>query len=346
MNNVFQDLRYAVRQLRKSPGFALTAIVTVGLGVGATTAIFTLVHAVLLKSLPVTKPEELYRIGKKVHCCNWGGYTQFEEFSLFNGELYHRFRDNTPAFSDLAAFQGGSMGLGVRRVGSSQPADTRNGQFVSGNFFKTLGVGAWAGRVLNDADDRPDATPVAVMSYHSWASKYASDPSVVGAAFQFNGKPFTVVGIGAPGFYGAELRGWGNADFWMPLSAELLIGGQRARLNQPDQNWLDIIGRVRPGTDPKALEAQLKVELRQWQDSHLADMGNLDKENLPKQALHLSPGGAGVTGMREQYEDGLGVLLVAAGCVLLIACANLANLLLARGLRNRQQTSVDRKSVV
>ena len=340
MKTVFQDLRYAVRQLRKSPGFAITAIVTLGLGIGATTAIFTLVHAVLLKSLPVTKPEELYRFGSKVHCCNWGGYTQWEEFSLFNGELYRRFRENTPAFSDLAAFQGGTTGLGVRRVGSSQPADTRNGQFVSGNFFRTLGIGAWTGRLLTDSDDQPNAAPVAVMSYHSWVSKYASDPSVVGAAFQFNGKPFTVVGIGAPGFFGAELRGWGNPDFWMPLNAELLIDGDRARLNLPDANWLDLIGRVRPGTDSKSLEAQLRLELHQWQTSHLADMSNLDKEYLPKQAFHLTPGGAGVTGMREAYQDGLRVLLVAAGCVLLIACANLANLLLARGLKNRQQTSV------
>jgi predicted permease len=333
------DLRYAVRQLRKSPGFGLTAVLTLALGIGATTAIFTLVHAVLLKSLPVTQPEELYRIGDKTHCCNWGGYTQWEEFSLFNGELYRRFRDHTPAFSDLAAFQGGSTGLGVRRVGSPQAADTRNGQFVSGNFFRTFGVGAWAGRVLADQDDRPEATPVAVMSYHAWVSKYAGDPSVVGAAFQFDGKPFTVVGVAAPGFFGAELRS-NVPDFWMPLSAELLIDGKFARLNRPSANWLDIIGRVRPGTDPKALEAQLKVELRQWQDSHLADMGNLDKEYLPKQSFHLTPGGAGVTGMREEYEDGLTILLVAAGCVLLIACANLANLLLARGLRNRQQTSV------
>jgi predicted permease len=340
VTNAYQDLRYAVRQLRKSPGFAITAIVTLGLGVGATTAIFTLVHAVLLKSLPVTKPEELYRFGNKVHCCNWGGYTQWEEFSLFNGELYRRFRDNTNAFSDLAAFQGGTTGLGARRVGNTQPADMRNGQFVSGNFFRTFGIGAWTGRMLTDSDDRTDATPVAVMSYHSWVSKYASDPSIVGSVFQFNGKPFTVVGIGAPGFFGAELRGWGNPDFWIPLSAELLIDGDRARLNLPDSNWLDIIGRVRPGTDPKALEAQLRLELHQWQTSHLADMSNQDKEYLPKEGFHLTPGGAGVTGMREEYQDGLRVLLVAAGCVLLIACANLANLLLARGLKSRQQTSV------
>ena len=340
MQTLFQDLRFAARQLRKSPGFTLTAIITLALGIGATTAIFTLVHAVLLKSLPVSKPDELYRIGKKVHCCNWGGYTQFEEFSLFNNELYHRFKDNTPAFVELAAFQGGNAGLGVRRAGSSQAAETRNGQFVSGNFFSTFGVGAWLGRVINPSDDREGAPPAAVMSYHAWKEKYNSDPSVVGSVFLFNNNPFTIVGIAAPGFFGAELRGWAMPDIWMPLADSPLIDGKAARLPQPDANWLDIIGRVRPGTDPKALEAQLRTELRQWQMSHYADLTMQDKEFLPKQQLFLSPGGAGVTGMREQYEQALRILLIAAGCVLMIACANLANLLLARGQRNRQQTSL------
>jgi predicted permease len=340
MNQLMQDVRYGLRQLRKSPGFAITAIVTLALGIGATTAIFTLVHAVLLKSLPVTRPDELYRIGKKVHCCQWGGYTQWEEFSLFNNELYHRFRDNTPAFVDLAAFQGGNTGLGVRRTGTTQVAETRNGQFVSGNFFKTFGVGSWLGRVLNDADDHDGAPSVAVMSYHAWTTKYNSDPTVVGASFQFNNKPFTIVGIAPPGFFGANLRGWAMPDFWMPLSNEPLIRGKLTWLNLPTSNWLDIIGRVKPGTDPKALEAQLRLELRQWQMSHFSDLSMQDKEYLPKQQLYLTPGGAGVTDLREQYEDDLHVLMVAAACVLLIACANLANLLLARGLRSRQQTSV------
>src|SRR3954468_927273 len=122
--DMLQDLRYTLRQLRKSPGFTLTSIITLALGIGATTAIFTLVHAVLLKSLPVTRPDELWRIGKKVHFCNWGGYTQWEEFSLFNNELYHRFKDNTPAFVELAAFQGGVVGLGVRRAGTARQAET------------------------------------------------------------------------------------------------------------------------------------------------------------------------------------------------------------------------------
>src|SRR5262249_18342262 len=158
-----------------------------------------------------------------------------------------------------------------------------------------------------------------------------------GAAFQVNGKAFTVVGIAPPGFFGADLRAYAVPDFWVPLSTEPLLSGQTSRLKEPNQNWLDVIGRGRPGADPKGLESELKLELRQWQTSHLNEMSPQEKEYLPKQAFHLTPGGAGVTDMREQFEDALRLLLTAAGCVLLIACANLANLLLARGLKSRQQ---------
>jgi putative ABC transport system permease protein len=340
MHSLLHDLRHALRQLRKSPGFTLTSVITLALGIGATTAIFTLVHAVLLKSLPVTKPEELWRFGDKVHCCGWGGYTQDEEFSLFNYELYRKFRDNTPAFTDLAAFEGGGEQLAVRRMGNSQPAETRGGQFVSGNYFRTFGIGPWMGRVFSDSDDRDSAPPVAVMSYQTWVAKYGKNPTVIGSAFQINSKPFTVIGVAAPGFFGANLRPGLIPDFWMPLSEEPVLQGETSRLKQPNSNWLDIIGRVRLGTNPKALEAQLKTELRQWQVSHLSDMSQIEKESLPKQQFHLTPGGAGVTGMREYYSQSLYLLLAAAGCVLLIACANLANLLLVRGLKNRQQTSV------
>jgi predicted permease len=340
MHSFVHDVRHALRQLRKAAGFTLTSVVTLALGIGATTAIFTLVHAVLLKSLPVTKPDELWRFGDKVHCCGWGGYTQDEEFSLFNYELYRKFRDNTPAFTDLTAFEGGSENLGVRRMDTNEPAQDRDGQFVSGNYFRTFGIGPWMGRVFTDGDDRDSASPVAVMSYHTWVTKYGKDPSVIGAAFQIDGKPFTVIGVAAPGFFGADLRAGRIADFWMPLSQEPVLEGETTRLKVPNSNWLDIIGRVRPGTNPKALEAQLKTELRQWQVSHLADMSPEEKEILPKQQFHLTPGGAGITDMREYYSQSLYLLFAAAGCVLLIACANLANLLLVRGLKNRQQTSV------
>jgi len=336
------DLRDALRQLRKAPGFTATAVITLALGIGATTAIFTLVHQVMLKSLPVAKPEELWRIGDKVRCCNWGGYTQGEDgdFSLFSWEAYKNFRAHTPEFTDLAALQAGNAALGVRRQGSQAQADTRNGEYVSGNFFKTLGIQPWIGRMMTDADDQEGAPPVAVMSYHIWREKYASDPSVVGASYQINGHPFTVIGVAPPGFYGAKLSGWGMPDFWLPLTAEILIDGDTQRLKRPNGNFLDLLGRVRPGVNPQSLEAKLRVEFHDWLASHVPDMEPGEKELWQQQTLHLIPGGGGVASMKDQYQDGLKLLLAAAGCVLLVACGNLANLMLARGLKDRPQTSV------
>jgi predicted permease len=339
---MLSDLRQALRQLLKAPGFTATAVITLALGIGATTAIFTLVHQVMLKSLPVTKPDELWRVGDKIRCCNWGGYTQGDDgdFALFSWEMYRTFRTHTPEFTDLAALQAGNAPLGVRREGSQAQADTRNGEYVSGNFFRTLGVQPWIGRLMTDEDDQEGAAPVAVMSYRIWKEKYGSDPSVVGAGYQINGHPFTVIGVAAPGFFGAKLAGWGMPDFWLPLTTELLIGGATARLKRPNENFLDLIGRVRPGVNPKSLEAKLRVELHDWLASHLQDMEPGEKQLWQQQTLHLIPGGAGVAAMRDQYQDGLKLLLVAAGCVLLVACGNLANLMLARGLKDRAQTSV------
>lgn len=339
------DLRDAMRQLRKAPGFTTTALVTLALGIGATTAIFTLVHQVMLKSLPVTNPSELWRIGDKDRCCNWGGYTQGDEgdFALFSFEAYRHFREHTPEFVDLAALQAGNAQLGVRRVGSQAPVDTRNGQYVSGNFFRTLGIQPWIGRTFTDEDDKEGAPPVAVMSYRIWHDKYGSDPSVIGAGYQINGHPFTVIGVAPPGFFGAKLAGWGMPDFWLPLTTEILIDGvdgEKPRLKTPQSNFLDLLGRVRPGVNPKSLEAKLRVEFHNWLESHVPDMEPGEKALWQQQTVHLVPGGAGVTALRDEYQDGLKLLLIAAGCVLLVACGNLANLMLARGLKDRGQTSI------
>src|SRR5690349_16289190 len=286
------DLRDAMRQLRKAPGLTTTALITLALGIGATTAIFTLVHQVMLKSLPVTKPGELWRIGDKDRCCNWGGFTQGEDgdFALFSYEAYQYFRSHTPEFTDLAALQAGNANLGVRRVGSAAAVDTRNGEYVSGNFFRTLGVQPWIGRMLTEEDDKEGAPPVAVMSYRIWKEKYGSDPSVVGAGYQINGLPFTVIGVAPPGFFGAKLAGWGMPDFWLPVTAEILItgrGGEKPRVKVPQSNFLDVLGRVRPGTDTKALEAKLKVELHNWLGSHVPDMDPDEKALWEQQTLHL-----------------------------------------------------------
>ncbi|HEV2276796.1 MAG TPA: ABC transporter permease [Acidobacteriaceae bacterium] len=339
------DFRHALRQLRKSPGFTVTVVLTLALGIGATTAIFTLVQQVMLQSLAVTQPDQLWRIGDQARCCNWGGYSQQGEgepndWSLFPWETYELFRANTPGFQDLAALQAGNAALGLRRAGTSATPDTANGQYVSGNFFQTLGVSAWRGRLLTDADDHEGAPPVAVMSFHAWQEKYGSDASIVGSTYQINGHPFTIVGVAPPGFIGAKMNPWGMPDLWMPLTTEPIVDGVTSRLKNPRVEWLDVMGRVRPGTNATALQAQLQSELHGWLASHVADMSPQEKAVWQKQTLRVSPGGAGFSQMRRDYSQGLLLLMVTACCVLLVACANIANLLLARGLRNRQQTAV------
>jgi putative ABC transport system permease protein len=345
LESLLQDVRYALRQLGKSPGFTLTAVLTLALGIGATTAIFTLVEQVMLQSLPVARPDQLWRIGDQPHCCDWGGYSQDSDgeagnWSLFSWEAYKRFRANTPGFQDLAALQAGNMPLGVQRSSSSGPPDTANGQYVSGNFFQTLGVSAWRGRLFFDADDLEGAPPVAVMSFHAWQEKYGSDPSVVGSTYRINRHAFTIIGVAPAGFIGAKMTSWGMPDIWMPLTAEPLMLGTTARIKNTRVDWLDLIGRVRAGTNPKALQAQLQGELQDWLASHLADMSPQEKAVWQKQTLRLSPGGAGFSFLRRDYSEGLLLLMVTACCVLLVACANIANLLLARGLKNRQQMAV------
>lgn len=341
LQDLLQDLSFALRMLRKSPGFTAVAVLTLALGIGATTAIFSLVQQVMLRSLPVARPGQLWRVGDGVGCCYSDGYTQ-NDWNFFSWEAYELFRADTPAFEELAAFQIGENNahLGVRRAGSLAPVQTANGEYVSGNFFETLGIPAWRGRLFTNADDQEEAPPVAVLSFHIWQGKYGSDPSVVGATYDVNGHPFTIIGIAPPGFFGVKIADSDMPDFWLPLTTEPLIAGATSRLNNPRLAWLDLIGRIRAGTNPKALEAQLQVELHQWLASHVPDMTAREKTLWEKQTLHLTPGGAGVSLMRENYKEALWLLLMAAACVLLVACANIANLLLARGLKDRPQTAV------
>ena len=333
LETLIQDTRHALRRLRKSPAFTTTAVLTLALGIGATTSIFTLVHAVILKSLAVANPAELYRLGKESRCCYWGGYSQDKEFSLVSYDLYKYFRDNTKGFAELAAFAASEQLSGVRRAGTSAAAQSYPSEFVSGNYFTMFGVNAYAGRVFTAADDRPGAPPVAMMSYRLWQQSYGSDPSVIGAVFNLSDSPFTVVGITPPGFFGDTLRS-DPPDFFLPLATE---GDD---INKPETHWLDLIGRIRPGAAPVSIEAEMRVELKQWLRSHWAEMSANDRAKFPQQTLFLSPGGAGITSMREEYEHWLQILMMVSAFVLLIVCANVANLMLVRGLERRRQTSL------
>ena len=335
---LLQDVRYALRRLWNSPAFTVTLVLTLALGIGATTSIFTLVDAVLLKSLAVANPDELYRVGKEARCCYWSGYSQENEFSIFSYDLYKHFRDNTHGFAELAAFQGGGNLFGVWRAGRSEASQGYPGEFVSGNYFTMFGIRPYAGRLLTPSDDQPGAPAVAVMSYRLWEQKYGLDPSAIGGAFDLNEKPFTVVGITPPGFFGDKLRSI-PPDFFLPLNTEPYLETD-SNLNQVDSAWLDLIGRIRPGTNPTSIEAEMRVELKRWLRSHWADMSANDRVKLPEQTLFLRPGGAGITSMRDEYEHWLEILMMVSGFVLLIVCANVANLMLVRGMERRRQISL------
>ncbi len=339
LENTVRDTRQALRRLRKSPVFTLTTVLTLALGIGATTSIFTLVHAVLLRSLAVSNPNDLYRLGRKTHCCVWGGYNQSDEFSIVSTELYRHFRDNTKGFAELAAFQAGDWPVGVRRASTGEAAHGYPAEFVSDNYFSMFGVSAYVGRTIGAKDDQASAPPVAMMSYRLWQQKYAMDASIIGSVFNLNDKPFTIIGITPPGFFGDTLRD-SPPDFFLPLETEPLVHGDGSIYHRPNAHWLDLIGRIRPGVKPETLEAQMRIELKQWLRSHWGDMDDNARANFPQQTLYLSAGGAGITSMREQYERWLQILMIVSGFVLLIVCANVANLMLVRGMARRQQTSL------
>jgi predicted permease len=339
MQTLRQDIAYALRQMRLSPVFTLTAMLTLALGIGATTAIFSLINTVMLKSLPVADPASLYRIGDGQDCCvegstqgNWG---------MFSYPFYQVMQKNAPEFTELAAFQAGRWPVSVRRGEADRVAKPLTEEYVTGNYFSTFGLGAFAGRTLTPADDQQSAAPAAMLSYRTWQQQYGSDPSVMGSSFILDGHPFTIVGITPPGFFGETLRS-DPPDVWIPVNQEPLLRGADAHLHH-FQAWLRVIGRAKPGANMSAIVPRMTTLLRQWlvTDSGMPAvwMGDI-KASLPKQQIHLVPAGIGVGEMKADYADSLHILLAVCSLVLLIACANIANLLLARGASRRTQTSV------
>ncbi len=340
MQNLRSTLRYTLRQFRMAPVFTAAATLTLALGIGGTTAIFTIIHAVMLRSLPVSDPALLYRIGDGDDCCVQGGPQ--DRWGMFSFPLYERLKAQTPEFEEVAAFQAGGHRLSVRREGSALAAKSLRSEYVTGNYFSTLGVKAFGGRLLSPNDDKPSAAPVVVLSHRTWQTEYGADPSVVGASFFVDGHPFTVIGVTPPGFFGDTLRG-DPPEIWIPVQQEPLIAGDGALLRQSVGAWLRAIGRLRPGASTAGMAPRLTGVLRQWMEHDSGYPSNWMPDIirvLPKQAINVVPAGAGVGEMKEEYGRSLRILLGVCGMVLLIACANVANLLLARAASRRGQTAL------
>ena len=337
---LIRDVRYTLRQLWAARVFTATAVLTLALGIGGTTAIFTLIHAVMLRSLPVVDPSRLYRIGDGDNCCVQGG-TQ-DRWGMFSYPLFERLKAETPEFEAITAFQAGGGRMSVRRQGVDTTARPLRTEYVTGTYFSTLGVNAFTGRVFTAADDHAAAPPVVVLSHHVWQGTYGGDPAVVGSTLAIEGQAFAVAGVTPPGFFGETLRA-DPPDLWIPLQHEPMIAGGSSLLRQPVAAWLRVIGRLRPRATTEGMSARLTGLLHQWIQHDSGYPSNWMPgiiRSLPQQVISVVPAGAGVGIMREQYGRSLRILLGVCALVLLIACANVANLLLARAAARRGQTAV------
>jgi predicted permease len=332
------DIRYAFRQMHRSPGFAITAVLTLAVGIGATTAIFSLIYITMLKPLPVKHPAELYKVGHDSTCCvaselpgNW---------SMFSNDLYQTLRDHTQGFQGtLAAFQAGETPLLVHREHDPQASMALLGRMVSGNYFSVLGAPVAMGRGLTPADDQVGAPPVTVISDRMWQRRFGGDPHIVGETLMTNGTAVTIVGVTAPGFVGETI----NADMpelWIPLWQEANFVHEGALGSRPDRYWLDMIGRIAPDAVPAKINAQLNTELRQWLQSRRAEMQPDERAQIDRQHTEIASAEPGINIVGLFYDQPLKLLMVAAAFVMLIVCANVANLLLVKSLAQSQQTSV------
>jgi len=329
-DDLWRNMRYASRGLKRSPGFTAVTVIILALGIGANTAIFSLVDTVMLKLLPVKAPEQLYFVG----------HTTQRMSLTWNYPDYRAMRDHNTVFTGLAGYSLGLEPLGVQTGSAGGYAtELSSGIFVSGNYFNLLGVSPALGRVFNEADDRtPGASPYVVLSYPFWQSHFNGDAQAIGRKLRINGYPFTVIGVAPRGFAGADVAY--KPDLFIPIMMRSqVLHIPFANWNDRHNWWMAAVGRLKPGASIKEAEGQLFAICKGQEAAGLQRLAN-PKWVVTADRIVLKPAARGFSYLADEIKKPLLILFVVVGLVLLIACANVANLMLARGAARQREIAV------
>jgi predicted permease len=338
--SIWQDIRYSLRMMAKSPGFTTVAILSLALGIGANTAIFTLINNLILKSLPVTNPKDLVAFGREFGGGMVAGIPA-GPMDIFPYDLYQQLQQQQTMFQGIAAFSSFPSMVNVRPGATGTASATQAvGHLVSGNFFSVLGAEPLLGRAILPTDtESPGRNPVAVVSYRYWQQSLSADPAVVGSSLVINGTPFTVIGVMSPKFYGVDLNEE-SPDMWLPLTMQVEISQHPTLLAPRGLRWLHLMGRRKPGADIKQAQAWVTAQVQQFlRDQEGSKLNANSTQQIQQTFVELLPGESGISNLRVLYQQPLHILMGVVILVLLIACANLANFLLARAASREREFS-------
>ena len=323
-----QDVRYALRMMWRSPGFTAVAVLSLALGIGANTAIFSLIHTLMLRLLPVRDPEQLVELLTK--------YPGQDRWNAFSWQAYQHMRDHNNVFSSLIAASNHNYGSFFHVRGEGLEAERVDGEYVAGNFFTALGVKPAIGRLIGPEDDQMGAaaSPVAVVSWLYWKSRFNLDPAIIGRRILAENKPVTIIGVTAREFIGLQVGA--RQDLWLPLAMEPII--RRRSYTASARNWwLLLVGRLRPGVSIEQARSEMAVL---YQQTIEAEFKIHDDPSVRKWTIEVEPAGAGLSRLRDKFGKPLLILMAVVNLLLLIACANVASMLLARGAARQKEMAL------